>query len=241
MRKFAAYIFLMTLLLSSPNSLLANSQSSAQNKAQAWHEYSYELTRKAKEGDIASQAIVGGFLLYGVAGFEKDTLLAIQYLENAAKSKNPGAMYTLFEAYKLGVGVLPNKEKALMWLEKSAQHGDKHAQFLLAMKYLNGFDYEKNEEICVSWLTKAAKQGHAEAQFVLGVQYYAGRGGLPVDDIEAYAWLDTAAKNPSLENLKDSAIDFRDNNILKNLSSEQLSEAHKKAEKYYKLYVKPFP
>jgi TPR repeat protein len=56
----------------------------------------------------------------------------------------------------------------------------------------NGLGVKKNENDAFKWYLKAAKQGHYSAMHNLAICYFEG-SGVPINDIEAYAYFTCAA------------------------------------------------
>jgi len=231
-------LFLLVLLFSGIALNCAVADTLTEEDYKTWKNILGDTAEKAMNGDANSQAIVGGLLLHGAAGLEKDPELGLKFLSQSAEQGNAHAMFGLFQAFENGLGVDANSETAVSWLQKSAKAGYRNSQFLFGLKYADGEHVEKNPAIAVMWNTKAAKQGQADAQNLMGVNYYSGYGTLPVDDIESYAWLDVAIKNPKIKDAQ-KVIEFQ-KKPAKNLSPDDLIKAKEKSDEYYKLYVEPF-
>lgn len=231
-------LFLLVLLFSgiALNSSIADTLTEEDYKT--WKSILGETAEKAMNGDANSQAIVGSLLLHGATGLEKNPELGLKFLSQSSEQGNANAMFGLFQAFENGLGVDADAETAVSWLQKSAEAGNRNSQFLLGLKYADGKHIEKNPDIAVMWNTKAAKKGQADAQNLMGVNYYSGYGTLPVDDIESYAWLDVAIKNPKTKDVR-KVIEFQ-KNPAKNLSPDDLIKAKEKSDEYYKLYVEPY-
>ena len=83
----------------------------------------------------------------------------------------------------------------LAWYLKAAEQKDVSAELHLAALYRDGGGdtIARNMEQAAAWYRKAAEQGDASAQGTLGLLYTMGQG-VPRDDVEAYFWLDLAAR-----------------------------------------------
>ena len=68
-----------------------------------------------------------------------------------------------------------------------------------------------------------AEGGDVDALFELGVTYSTGRGGVPVDLIEAHKWFNLAALNGSLEAQECRA------DIAEEMSAREIAEAQRQA------------
>ena len=80
-------------------------------------------------------------------------------------------------------------------------------------------------------LRVAAEQGDAEAQYNLGLMYLAGLG-VKQDNVEAYAWIRTAAAQG-----KRGTLEIRQS-LLREMTSSQEDRAIELARKYREKYVK---
>lgn len=101
------------------------------------------------------------------------------------------------EAY----GGLKDLTSAAAWYRKAAEQGSIAGQLHLAALYRDGGKgFPRDMAQAAEWYRKAAEQGDAGAQGTLGVLYSMGQG-VPHSDVEAYYWLDLAArvKGPNQE------------------------------------------
>ena len=83
------------------------------------------------------------------------------------------------------------------------------------------------------WYRKAAEQGVARAHSDLGVIYAEGEG-VPVDDVQAYAWYSIVATQGH-----EDSKEYK-GNIKKEMTCEQIAEAQKLSSEYWEKYVMPF-
>jgi uncharacterized protein len=101
-----------------------------------------------------------------------------------------------------------------------------------------------NYVIAMKWWRRAADRGNTSAQMKLAYVYGEGRGGTPIDYIEAYKWYDIAAaivgakidKLPvaaSHNGEKDNSdqLWYRDQ-VAKQMTSEQIAEAQRLAREW---------
>jgi TPR repeat protein len=79
---------------------------------------------------------------------------------------------------------------------------------------------EKDYAEALKWRQKAADQGHAYAQYGLGCMYRDGRG-VSMDDIEAYAYFNLAARS------WEPAAKAREH-LEKDMFSDQAAQAQKR-------------
>lgn len=103
-----------------------------------------------------------------------------------------------------------------------AAKGDKEAQYNMGLLYEEGQGVSKSFHEAVSAYTKAAQQGYVDAYFALG-EIYISRSAPSKDRVEAYRWLEMAAKyghprgNDEFERNKQA------------MTAEQLDEARKQS------------
>lgn len=94
-------------------------------------------------------------------------------------------------------GILGKQDKieGEKWLLAAAQQGNEDAQLRLGSMYLLGHGVAGEDRIeAKKWLKSASLQGNPKAQAYLGLLFADG-GGIPVDKVEAYAWLTIAKEN----------------------------------------------
>jgi adenylate cyclase len=85
-------------------------------------------------------------------------------LMQAAEHGSAPVQYRLAKAYRDGIGVAPDKEKAAQWFERAASQGFAKAQRHLGTRYAQGEGVPKDDILAVMWLTLAAGQGLVTAQ-----------------------------------------------------------------------------
>jgi hypothetical protein len=86
--------------------------------------------------------------------------------------------------------IKPNEQAALRWIRKAAAQGHPAAQFELGSDYT--LEPHRDFGKAAALLRQSALQGCAPAQSSLAMLHLAG-AGVPVDRVEAYAWLGLAA------------------------------------------------
>lgn len=79
-------------------------------------------------------------------------------------------------------------------LIEKAQGGDFGSQVLLWLAYSHGYAVPKDLKKGLPWLQKAAEHGCSECQWELSTVYSFGKGGVPVDNAEAFKWALKAAE-----------------------------------------------
>jgi TPR repeat protein len=106
------------------------------------------------------------------------------------------------ESYAAGKGVTRDYNQAAAWYRKAAEKGNVSGELHLAALYRDGGGkgFPRDMVQAATWYRKAADQGDAGAQGTLGLLYSFGQG-VPQSYVEAYYWLDLAAraKGPNQE------------------------------------------
>jgi uncharacterized protein len=101
-----------------------------------------------------------------------------------------------------------------------AAKGDKEGQYNMGLLYEEGQGVAKSFYEAVSAYTKAARQGYVDAYFALG-EIYISRSAPQKDRVEAYRWLEMAAKYGHPR----GSEEFERNKLT--MTVEQLDEARK--------------
>ena len=133
----------------------------------------------------------------------KRSILVLLLLPLAASAVNSVANNS--STFSDTIYMLPAAE-----LKHAAELGDVQSQFQLAWQYSQSEAAERfptiayNPRLAVRWYREAARRGHAPSAYNMAVILAQGRG-IPADSVEAFAWLDFAARlghKPS-QNLRD--------------------------------------
>ena len=157
---------------------------------------------------------------------------AVASFEKLADNGNPFAQYWVAHMNELGLGVPRDPAKAIELYKKAAAQDVAAAELRLGEIYLHGDLVLPDFAQAKSYLEKAAYHGGPRAAMLLGQMYHDGIG-MPVDQIEGYAWSEVATlegsdfatrdRNASFHDLSDadqkSAI-ARAQEILKTIKSE---------------------
>lgn len=88
--------------------------------------------------------------------------------------------------YVTGRGIEPDEHAARRWIGQAAHRGNAAAQFERGSRYT--LEPHRDYGRAADLLRKSALQGFAPAQTSLAMLHLAG-AGVPVDWVEAYAWL----------------------------------------------------
>ncbi len=135
--------------------------------------------------------------------------------------------YELGEYYAKGLDYTSvNLKHAFDYYRKSAEFGNAKAQYELGWCYANSEGVEKDYKEAVKWYRKSAEQGYAKAQYNLGLCYAKGEGVIQYK-VKAYAWFAVASANG------DETAKKNMNNLKNKMTSAQIDEALKLAEKYF--------
>ena len=123
--------------------------------------------------------------------------LTMAYIRKGAKYNNTEALFTLGMFYLEGVGVSQNFQTAMSWFEKAAKRYHMEAQFALGALYLRGkggLEVTSNNKKAFPWIFRSALSGLVEAQFNLGTLVSGSSGGFTPKPIQAFHWLEKAAR-----------------------------------------------
>jgi uncharacterized protein len=102
------------------------------------------------------------------------------------------AQTMLATAYRAGIGVPQDYDRALRWYRTAADQGDAAAETSLGEMYANGEGVSQSFPEALKWIRKAAGRGYDDAQYHLGV-FYENAHGVPHDSAVAAAWYRKAA------------------------------------------------
>ncbi len=123
------------------------------------------ITESADAGFSAAQYLLGKLLYQGEI-IPQNLEKAIDYLERAAKQKNP------FAAYLAGKILLTEESvkdvlRAVKNLEIAAQNGNDYAEYMLGKLYLYGKEIDKDYDKAMEYLTASAEHGNQYAKQLL--------------------------------------------------------------------------
>ena len=142
--------------------------------------------------------MIRGFTLAGLlalglpGGSDPDDVIppALAGLHQRASVGDASAQLDLGLRYVTGKGIAPDEQAALRWIGNAAERGHPAAQFELGSDYT--LEPHRDFGRAAALLRQSALPGFAPAQSSLAVLHLAG-AGVPVDRVEAYAWLGLAA------------------------------------------------
>lgn len=99
----------------------------------------------------------------------------------------------LFETGEAGAPV--DMGQSLDWTRRSAEGGYPRGMFAYGMRLFEGADGTPDRPMGLEWIERAARAGLVDAQFNAAVIHERGEGGMPVDNLRAYAWYRVAARS----------------------------------------------
>ena len=164
-----------------------------------------------------------GLTLAGCSDPGDDIPPALAELRQRAAGGDAAAQLDLGLRYVTGKGIALNERAALRWIGQAAAQGNAAAQFELGSYYT--LEPHRDYGRAADLLRQSALQGYAPAQTSLALLYLTG-AGVPVDRIEAYAWLGLAA-----EQGERAALDGQPG-LQAELSDVELQQAWQRAQQY---------
>jgi TPR repeat protein len=120
------------------------------------------LAAEAESGDPQAQYRLGMAYFKG-AGIERDSALALKWIQRAADQGYGQAQYTLGAMHHAGRGALQSFPLALKWFEQAAQQNHAEAQYSLGSMYRSGQGVPVDKSKAYIWFNLAAAQGHERA------------------------------------------------------------------------------
>ena len=114
-----------------------------------------KFAEMARQGDAASQAMVGRLYFQGLGAPRDFRAAAISY-EKAANQGHAAAQFQLATLYAHGVGVKQDQARAAQWMEKAADQGVLWAMVGIGQMYKDGSGVTKDPVQALSWMSLAA-------------------------------------------------------------------------------------
>lgn len=140
---------------------------------------------KADAGD--GDAMLALVDLYGRSGGREDAALTLSWLQKAAATGQPDAIFTLASFYAEGHLVPKSDAKALEWYRAGAAVHDSRSMNAIAEAYASGRGAPADEVEAIRWFEMAADHGSRPAMQTLALRY-AGGLGVPQDLELAARW-----------------------------------------------------
>lgn len=119
-----------------------------------WSAY-LKFQELAKQGDAASQAMIGRMYVEGL-GAPRDLRTAVIFYEKAATQGHAAAQFQLAKMVANGAGTKQDLVRAAQWMEKSAQQGVLWAQLSLGQMYRDGAGVATDAVQALKWINLAA-------------------------------------------------------------------------------------
>ena len=134
-------------------------------------------------------------LLERTASLEPKPTEEFWRLKEAAKSRDPAAVFNLGVTYYNGDGVRQNQYKAFKCFRDAAERGDSDAQHALALCYQNGQGVTQSDFRANAWMSKSAENGNGNPLGMYGMGAYCKHGACTVtQDIDkAIEWFKKSA------------------------------------------------
>jgi TPR repeat protein len=149
-------------------------------------------TRRANEGNLEAQLVLGYMYLYGENGVSADYDKAFEFYKMAAEQGDPVALNNLGSLYFNGIGTKRDYLTAARLFAQAAEKGSDDAAVNLAFIYLSSQNTPEQRVEAVKLFMQAAEHGNKTAQYMLGVAYAEGFN-LEKDDHKAVALIKEAA------------------------------------------------
>ncbi len=141
--------------------------------------------------------------------YEGNFSTVLTFLHNLEQQNNVEGMHLLGIIYLEGYTDIKDARLANYYFSKASALGFLPAMKSLADSYLSGDGVEKNEQTAFLIYEKAAMDGYGPAQFNTGIMLKNGQG-TPVSVKKAYQFLDLAAHNLDLGDMREDAAYYRD-------------------------------
>lgn len=140
-------------------------------------EQAFEMARKAAiEWQHPEGLMLLGYAYLTGSGVEQDTLMGLDYTEQAANLGSTQAMMNMASIYNVGMGVERDTLAMEQWLQKAVEAGSVTAMMRLANTYREGQLLPKDMKRAAELYQMAADRGSTDAMCRLGLCYEEGEG-----------------------------------------------------------------
>lgn len=156
------FLVLLMLLMAAATSCQRERDFSGEDRVALHGKKMSVLQKKAEQGDINAQAILG-FMYYKGNDVEQDYREAYQWFKKAAEQGSAFAQLGLGTMYSAGVGVAQDDAQATKWYRKAAEQGSVGCQYRLGTMYAEGKGVEQCNVQAYKWLSLAAMKGITQA------------------------------------------------------------------------------
>ena len=131
-----------------------------------------------------------------LTAIEEDDPAGLDLLTRSAELGYGPAQLMLAGLYETGEAGAPvDMGQSLDWTRRSAEGGYPRGMFAYGMRLFEGADGTPDRPTGLEWIKRAARAGLVDAQFNAAVIHERGEGGMPVSNVEAYAWYRVAARS----------------------------------------------
>ena len=154
----------------------------------------------ANDGNAAAQFELASRYMDG-RDVARDTALAAQWFEKAARQGLAPAQFRIGSMYEKGIGVDKDYAAARKWYNAAATAGNARAMHNLAVLLIEGEDTKPFYGAAAQWFRKAADYGVRDSQYNLAILYARGLG-VEKSLIESYRWFDAAARQGDTDSAK---------------------------------------
>lgn len=154
----------------------------------------------ANDGNAAAQFELASRYMDG-RDVARDTALAAQWFEKAARQGLAPAQFRLGSMYEKGIGVDKDYAAARKWYNAAATAGNARAMHNLAVLLIEGEDTKPFYGAAAQWFRKAAEYDVRDSEYNLAILYARGLG-VEKSLIESYRWFDAAARQGDTDSAK---------------------------------------
>ena len=123
-----------------------------------------EYIKKAEEGDVNSQLLLGLIYLTGDEEIPANDKEAFKWFKAAAEQGHADAQYNLGVCYLNGQGVKQNYNEAFRWYKAAAEQGDACGFFNIGVCYQNGEVVKQDYKEAYYWYLIAYLNGYTYAE-----------------------------------------------------------------------------
>lgn len=155
----------------------------------------------------------------------KDYTGSVKWYRRSAEQGQLEAQNRLGLIYFKGLGVDKDEKEAAKYLIMAADQDLASAQYMVGNMYFNGIGVDQDLKVGASYIRLSAEQNHTDAQLLLASVYQHGFG-IKKSNIEAYKWLDIAARLGSSKAYQEQM------KLARVLKAEEIDWAEKKASKW---------
>lgn len=142
-------------------------------------------------GDVKAMYFLASCFYHARCGYQKNTLAAFNWYEQAAKLGHAASKVALADMYLTGTATTANPQKAIELLTEAADQGETHAQTALGLLYSQAKVVTQDYTKALHYLNKATESNDATAELFLGHLYQHGIA-VNKDHTQAKLWYQRA-------------------------------------------------